>query len=424
MKAIFLAKLAAKSAWSRRGTLFLIVFAIAISAALLLGVARARAQLRDGFSGAISGTDLVVGAQGGDIQLVLYAIFHIGSATRNMGWESAQEIAKTSGVAWTIPISLGDSHAGYPVVATDANFYAHYKFHGDHDVKFAEGRAPNALFEVAIGSEAAKRLGYAIGDLAVLNHGAGLAQAAKLTAHDDMPFAVVGVIAPTATAIDRSLFISLESMEAIHINWRFGAPMPGFKVGAEQVKAMKLTPKSITALLVGLDRRSQVFHIQREIAEMDEPLTAVMPGVALDQIWEILANVEAALTTISAFGAASALAGLIAAILAGLNERRREIAILRSAGASAFDIFTLLAFEGILLVLGGIFCALAIVYAAILTLAPFLADNYGVFLTLAPPNAEEFLLLILIAGSGVIASILPAIRAYRASLSDGLRITI
>ncbi|MDR0665434.1 MAG: ABC transporter permease [Helicobacteraceae bacterium] len=420
MRLGYLLTLAAKSAWNRRGTLSLVAFSIALSTALLLGVERIRTQVKESFVQTISGTDLIVGSRGGDIQLMLYAAFHIGSATNNMSWQSAEAIAARSDVAWTIPVSLGDSHRGYPVVATNLNFFERYKFRGDRNIAFADGAAFADLFDAVLGAETAKRLKYKIGDQIVLSHGESQT---KLAEHNDKPFRIAGILAPTGTTLDRSLYISLEAMEALHIDWQGGAPIQGFNVSPEQARKFNLEPKNITALLVGLKKRAGVFALQRDIGAWKiEPLIGVMPGVAMDKIWRMSSALENALMFVSVMVTITGLAGLISAILAGLNERRLELAVLRSAGARPFDIVALLAFEALLLTLIGIICGGGALTALIAIFSPILANSYGVALYLSAPSASELMLTAAILVAGFCAGLIPAIKAYRISLSDGLSI--
>src|SRR5882672_10923873 len=133
--------LAAHSAWNRRFVLSLIVLSIALSTFLLLGIERIRTDVRDNFSQSVSGTDLIVGARTGSVQLLLYSVFHIGSAANNIRWQSAQAIAQHRAVAWMVPISLGDSHRGFPVVATSRAYFEHFRYGDRHSVALAQGRA-------------------------------------------------------------------------------------------------------------------------------------------------------------------------------------------------------------------------------------------------------------------------------------------
>lgn len=410
--------LALKSAWNRRYTLVLTLIAIALSVTLLLGIERLRQDARDSFAQAVSGTDLIVGARTSPIQLLLYSVFRIGEATHNLGWDSAWALAAHPAVAWTIPLSLGDSHHGFPVLGTTAAYFEHFR-HGDRQpLVLAEGKPFAGIFDAVLGAEVAGQRGYRLGDRITLAHGMeehGLAE------HGDKPFTVVGILAPTGTPVDRTVHISLEAMEAIHLDWQGGAPMPGLAIPPELVKKFDLTPKAVTAVLVGLKTRAGVFAMQRWVANYrDEALMGVLPGVALSQLWGMMAVAEKALLAVSALVVAVSFAGLVAVVLAGLGERRRELAILRSVGARPRDIFALLALEGAAVTLAGAVAGVVLLSILTAALGPWVQAHYGLALSVALPGGEELVLLGAVVGVGTLASLLPGWRAYRLSLADGL----
>jgi putative ABC transport system permease protein len=410
--------LALKSAWNRRYTLGLTLIAIALSVTLLLGIERVRQDARDSFAQAVSGTDLVVGARSSPLQLLLYAVFRIGEASNNIGWDSVQALAAHPAVAWTIPLSLGDSHRGFPVLGTTSAYFEHFRYGDKQALKLAQGNRFVGLFDVVLGAEVAERLGYRLGDKITLAHGMEAGAGAE---HGDKPFSVVGILARTGTPLDRTLHIGLEALEAIHLDWQGGAPIPGFAIPPELVKKFNLTPKSVTAVLVGLKTRAGVFAMQRYVANYrEEPLMAVLPGVALSQLWEMMAIAERALLAISALVVVVSFAGLVAVVLAGLGERRRELAILRANGARPRDLFTLLALEGGAVTLAGALCGTLLLAVLTFALGPWLAAEYGLNLKLAMPSLEELRLLGLVVAVGTLASLLPGYRAYRLSLADGL----
>ncbi|HUL66195.1 MAG TPA: ABC transporter permease [Burkholderiaceae bacterium] len=416
MKALF--TIAAQSAWNRRFVLSLVVLSIALSAFLLLGIERIRVDVRENFATSVSGTDLIVGARTGAVQLLLYSVFHIGSASNNMKWSSAQALARNPAVAWTVPISLGDSHRSFSVVATTRTFFEHFRYGDRQAVQLAQGHPFEGVFDAVLGSEVARRLRYESGDRLVLSHGDGV-----LTSNDhaDKPFTVVGVLQPTGTPVDRSVFIGLDGMEAIHIDWIAGAPMPGLAVPADQVTNYDLNPKSITALLVGLKSRAAVFSVQRAVAEFEgEPLMAVLPGVALDELWDVVGIGERGLLVMSALVSLVSLAGLVAVILTGLNERRRELAILRAVGAGPRQVLVLLAIEGALITACGVLIGALAQIVAIVLLRGWMQAHFGIALQARPPSTNEFLLLAVVLIAGWLASLLPGFRAYRLSISDGL----
>ncbi|WP_068635885.1 ABC transporter permease [Thauera butanivorans] len=422
--------LSLRSIGNRRLSVALTVIAVALSVALLLGVERLRNDAREGFAQTISGTDLVVGARGGAVQLLLYSVFHIGNASNNVSWQSMQRIAALPQVKWLVPISLGDSHRGMRVVGTTADFFAHYRHGAGRALAFAQGRAfaavPDGIFEAVVGAEVAARFGYRPGQRIVLSHGSlGGEGGPRFADHADKPFTIVGALARTGTPVDRSVLVGLEGIEAIHIDWHGGAPIPGLSIAPEQVRKFDLSPKSVTAALVGLDSRIAVFRVQRQINTMaGEPLTAILPGATLQELWSLVGMAERALLAVSALVVAVGLAGLVAVVVASLGERRRELAILRALGASPLQIFALLAFESLLLSLAGIVLGLGLLYGAVAVAAPWLAAQYGLNLVPGWPSAGEWRLLGVVLGASLAASLVPAWRAYRYSLADGLTIRI
>lgn len=416
MKHVFM--LAARSAWNRRLTLGMTLVAITLSVTMLLGVERIRHDAREGFAHSVSGTDLIVGARTSPIQLMLYAVFRIGEATNNMRWQSYLDIAAHPDVAWAVPLSLGDSHRGLPVLATSLAYFEHFRYGEDRPLVFSAGEPFKDVFDAVIGAEVARQLGYKLGDHIVLTHGIGGIAGRE---HADKPFVVTGVLAPTGTPVDRTVHIGLAAMEAIHLDWQGGAPLPGFSIPQQFVSKFDLTPKEITAVLVGLKSRVAVFRMQRYVADYrGEPLLAVLPGVALSQLWQVMGTVEQALLAVSALVVAVGLAGLVAVVLAGLNERRRELAILRSVGARPGEVFALLTLEGLFITVLGCLLGVALLAAVAAAAGPLVQERYGIEVMPRLVSLEELKLLAAVVGVGLLASLVPGYRAYKLSLADGL----
>ncbi len=419
MSSGFLVNLAWRSAWNRRFTLVLTVCSIALSAFMLLGVERVRTDLRSSFTSAVSGTDLIVGARTGSVQLLLYSVFHVGAATNNIRWSSIQALEKVRGVAWVVPLSLGDSHRGFPVLGTTGAYFERFHYGEQQALQLREGKPFGDLYDAVIGAEVADRLGYRIGQRITLAHGTG--EVTLGADHADKPFTVTGILARTGTPVDRTVHISLEAMEAIHVDWMAGAPLPGMHIGADEARKMDLQPKNVTAALVGLHNRAAVFSVQRQVNNFAaEPLMSILPGVALDELWDVVGTGERALLLMSGLVALVSMAGLMSTVLAGLNERRRELAVLRAVGASAYHVLLLLALEGFLLTLVGVAAGIAALSACVLALGPWLQSAFGLSLQLARPTPMQWALLLGLLMAGWLASLLPGWRAYRMSLADGL----
>jgi putative ABC transport system permease protein len=421
---MYLLRLALASLGNRRFTAWLTVFAIALSVCLLLAVERVRTEARASFANTISGTDLIVGARSGSVNLLLYSVFRIGNATNNIRWESFEHFADHRQVKWAIPISLGDSHRGYRVMGTSPAYFEHYRYARSQPLQLSSGRAfADDPFEVVLGAEVAKALNYQLDQELVLAHGVATISLVK---HDDKPFKVVGILKRTGTPVDRTLHISLAGMEALHVDWQNGMPARGTaKVSAEQARAMDLQPKQITAVMLGLKSKIATFSLQREINEFrGEPLLAILPGVALQELWSLMGTAEKALFVVSLFVVLTGLIGMLTAILTSLNERRREMAILRSVGARPWHIASLLIVEAFALALAGVLLGLLLLYLGIAGAQGYVQANYGLYLPLNLPTRYEWTRLGAILSAALLMGCVPAWRAYRQSLADGLSIRL
>lgn len=410
-----------KSAWYRRSSLLLTILSIAISVVLLLGVDKIRKEAKNGFINTISQTDLIVGARSGPVNLLLYSVFHIGNATNNVSWETYQDIASRDQVAWSIPISLGDSHAGFRVMGTTPDYFEHYHYGQGQPLAFAQGQPFADLYDAVVGADVAQSLGYVVGDDFVIAHGL---VSADFSAHTNKPFVIAGVLAKTGTPVDRTVLVSLQGIEAIHVDWQGGAPT-GLEISAEQARQFNLEPETITAFMIGLDNRINTFRLQRAITDYDEePLLAIIPGATLAELWQTIAVFEQVLLVISAFVLVAGLLGMLTALLSTLNERRREMSILRAVGAHPYHILLLFMLETVYIVLAGCLLGIGVFYSLLWLTRPLLLDRFGINIALTPPDAQQWLLFATVLLLGVVISLVPGIIAYRRSLQDGLAIKI
>ncbi len=415
-------RLALQSLANRKLTALLTILSIAVSVALLLGVEKVRTGARQSFADTISGTGLIMGARSGGLNLLLYSVFRIGNATNNVTWKTYQDIAARPEIAWIVPISLGDSHRGFRVMGTVPEYFKLYHYRHGKGLEFASGGPFSGLFDAVIGADVAARLGYKTGDKIVVAHGLG---SVSFLEHDDKPFRVSGVLAKTGTPVDRTVHVSLQAIEAIHVDWRSGARIPGQNISADEVRKMKLEPGEITAAFIGLKSRLAVFKLQRAINNYpEEPLSAVLPGVALQELWGLVGTAETALAAVSAMVVLTALLGMVTMILTTLNERRREMAILRSVGATPLTILSLLATEAGVLTFLGAALGTVLLYAALVLLQPYIDSTYGLHIAIGPPTQDQLAVLAGIVVAGFLAGLLPALRAYRLSLADGMSVHI
>jgi len=409
-------RLAWQSLWSRRFIVLLTAFTITTSTLLLFAVDKLRHDARRSFLSTVSGVDLIVGARTGDVQLLLYSVFHIGDATNNFSWTSYQQLADNPSVSWAVPLSLGDSHRGYRVIGTSQALFEHYQFGEKRPLVFASGARFDGLFDAVIGSEVARTLNYQLGQPLVLAHGTGTRTTQK---HDDLPFRVSGILAATGTPLDRSVLVSVQAITAIHIGWESGVRR--INSAPEQVQQRNLTPTSITAALIGLKNRGQAFMMQRQINQSpEEPLMAIFPGFTLQRLWALLGTVETALLIISSAVVVAGMLGMLVMLLATLEQRRREMALLRSVGARPRHVAALLVFESSLLATAGVAAALFLLALLSRFGGAYLAARWGLFLdqSILTPSVLYLAATVIAAGSSL--GLLPAYWAYRRSLADGL----
>jgi putative ABC transport system permease protein len=396
---------------SRKGSAVMTLMAISVAIFVLLGIEQIRQQARDSFASTVSGVDLIVGAKTGSLNLLLYSVFRIGSPTDNISWQAYSDIAKSDDVAWAIPISLGDSHEGYRVVGTTQAFFEHFSFGKQRRLAFAGGAAFEGTFDAVLGSEVASALGYTVGTKIILAHGLA---STSFTKHENQPFVVAGVLAATGTPVDQTIHVPLEGIEAMHAG-RSNLPIGAF-APASTVATNFSQPESITAFMLGLKSRLSTFNVQRQINQFKgEPLMAILPGVALSELWQMMSMFENVLRLISALVLLAAVLGMGAVLLSSIRERQQEIHLLRMMGASPLYLFFLIEMEAVILCALGMLLGGASLYLGLILLGDAMFSRFGLYLdaTLLTPQAALMLGVVLIAT--LLAAAAPSLRMYTAA---------
>jgi len=417
MKARLALSLATASLWHRRKVLALVCLTLTLSVTLLLGIQFLRTEVKQSFTSTISDTDLIIGARSGQLNLLLYTVFHIGDATNNIRWSTFQELKQDKRIDWLIPISLGDSYKGFRVVGTDNGFGEHFRFGRGQPLKLVDGQWFDGVFDVVLGAGVARTLNHTINDKIILSHGGGRT---SFSNHKNTPFTITGILEATGTPVDQAVYISLQSMEAMHVGWESGVAIPGRTLTPEQAEGRDFTPGAITAVFAGLDRKILTFRVQRDLNQYTgEPLSTILPGVALSELWRLMSQFERALLGITGLVVITSLIGLIAVLLTLQTQRAHEIAILRATGASPGLIASLYLIECLALAVAACLASLALGALAISMLGPWLLTHYGLQVQLRPLNLEEWALLASVPLAAVIVALIPAFSAWRKSRSQG-----
>jgi len=405
-----LLELAWRSLLNRRLSVILTFLSIMLSVAIVTGVEHIRSQARESFTRTVSGVDLVVGARTSQLNLLLYAIFRIGNASNNVSWETYELIKADPRVAWSIPLALGDSHRGFRVLGTTPDFFTYFRYGQSLSPAVREGSIFAAANEAVIGSAVAQALGYRIGSELAIAH--GLVSTA-FSLHQGQSFVVAGILAPTGTPLDQTVHVSLAALEALHDTHDTPA---GHEPHADA------EPESITAFLLGLHNRATVLGLQRDINDFTgEALTAILPGVALAELWQNIGGMERVLALISALVMLATLLGLATMLLSSMRERTREFALYRALGAYASTILLLVELEALLLTCMGVAAGFLMVHLALRVGQDWLVDNYGLLIDTLPFSWTIALFVLGILGATLVIALIPAVSAYRASLAAGLR---
>ena len=415
-----LLKLTFNSLYARLLTVGMTVFAISLSLMLYMSVEKLRTSAYTSFTDTISQTDLIVGARTSSVQLLLYSVFRIGNATNNITWESYEDVIDKKEVAWSVPISLGDSHKGFRVMGTNNEFFKRYKFRGGQSIELEQGKNLDDLYDVIIGAGVAEKLNYSVGTPLIVSHGLQ-----SFSDHDDQPFKVSGILAKTGTPVDNTVIVSLEAIEAIHVDWSTGAKIPGQITPVEEIRQMDLSPKNITAALIGVNSKLQIFQLQRWINEYpEESLSSILPGVALQELWRIVGVVENLLLGISVTVIFTTLIGMTAIIFSSLNERRREMAIWRAMGASPKVVIGLLMLEAFIISVMSIIVSTVMLFLTLYVLQPWIDNTYGILVNIEMLAVKDIYIFMLFIIAASLVSLIPAIRAYWFSINDGMTIKI
>lgn len=398
--------LALQSAISRKGALLIIVFSTAISVALLLAVLKIRDDTKTSFTNAISGVDLIVGSKGSPTELILYSVFHIGRPTSLISGKSIPEIQKINQVKWIVPIQLGDTYRSYPVVGTNSYFFDSIKAQ-NRSLTFTSGQAfsDQKDHELVLGANVAKQYKHRIADRITLSHGTGKGPAQD---HADSPFVITGILAATGTPIDNSVFISIQSFNNLHD-------------GSKNLQFAQLDSAQYTAFLIGLQQRSAVFSVRRQIDALKSfSLMAIMPGVALDELWQTMEIAENALILVSLGVVLTSIFGIISALMVSLEARGREIATLRAIGARPSQIFFFIIWETFMISLSGIVFGWVFLQITLLGFSEWFMKEWGILIQSGLPSQNDVLAILSILATALLCSTLPAIKAYRLALHEGL----
>ena len=408
-----------KSMRSRIIPTSLVTISLMASMVLLLSIERIQQGTEEGFNQSISGVDAIIGPRSSSLELVLYTVFHLGRPTNNITTKTINDVKQRSDVSWLVPIALGDSHRGYRVIATEPNYFQHIRYGNNQPLTFSKGAPFTELSEATLGSDVAEKLNYSVGSEIQITHGSIESIGSK---HDDFSFTVTGVLNKTGTPIDQAIFLDLKGYELLHLGWKSGKKVFSLEdIDLSSLPPDALNPKTVTAAFVGLKSKLTIFNFSKNIREYPEKaISAVIPGIALSELWSIVGLVDKGFQLLSWIIIAISLIAMVTLIIASLDNRKQEMTIYRANGASPKFLAAMVVYEslviGLVAIIGAIILVTAVTY--------FATSQLNLALGISPSfkwiSLDEIKVFGIILLSGVLSSLIPAAMVFRKNLHQAL----
>jgi putative ABC transport system permease protein len=384
-------------------TLNVLLLALGIATITLLLLTTS--QLEERMQRDARGIDLVVGAKGSPMQIILSSIYHLDVPTGNISLAQAREIAKHRMIRKTIPLALGDNYHGFRIVGTNQDYVAHY------GARLAQGRLWQAPLEAVLGAEVAAETGLGIDATFLGAHGLSGGKGEHM--HEAHPYRVVGVLAATGTVADRIVMTDVSSVWAVH------ADQHDIKDVARIAELMPDEEKEYTALLIQYASPLAAAVLPRYINNNSE-LQAASPAYETARLFSIIGVGVDVLRGFALVLIVAAGLSVFIALYNALSERRYDLAVMRTLGASPAKLMSLMLFEGVLLALIGAALGIALGHALTEVLGHALKAARQVTVTGWAWVNLELWLVVLALGVGVVAAVLPAWRAYRTDIAGTL----
>ena len=408
-----------KSMRSRIIPTSLVTISLMASMVLLLSIERIQQGAEEGFNQSISGVDAIIGPRSSSIELVLYTVFHLGRPTNNITTKTVNDVKLRGDISWLVPIALGDSHKGFRVVATEPNYFEHIKYANSQPLVFSKGVAFAELSEAVLGSDVAEKLSYTVGSKIQITHGSVESIGSK---HDDFSFMVTGILNKTGTPIDQAIFLDLKGYELLHLGWKSGKKIFNLDdINLSSLPEDALIPKTVTAAFIGLKSKLTLFNFSKNIREYPkEAISAVIPGIALSELWSIVGLVDKGFQLLSWIIIAISLIAMVTLIIASLDNRKQEMTIYRANGASPKFLAMMVLCEslviGLTAIVGAIILVTIVTYFATvqLNLALGISPSFK-WISMGEITVFSFILL-----AGALSSLIPAVMVFRKNLHQTL----
>ncbi|MCA1764012.1 MAG: ABC transporter permease [Cryomorphaceae bacterium] len=369
-------------------TIIMLTMGVALTSLLIM----VSASFDESFKKNIRGVDMVVGAKGSPLQLILSAVYQIDNPTGNIPKKEADKLSKNPMVAETVQLSFGDSYKGRKIVGTS---HAYLELYG---AKMADGKPWSETFEAVVGATVAAENGLNVGDTFYSAHGAD----ENAEVHGDHPFTVTGVLEPNGTVLDRLLLTSPQSIWDVHHS-----------------EPISDEEKEITAMLVKFKNKMGMISLPRMVNK-NTNMQAALPSIEVNRLFELFGIGIATLQTVAIVLMVLGGISVFVSLLNSLKDRAYEIALMRSMGASRGKVYAMIIIEALLLGLIGVFFGLLIAHVGAIVLDSFTAAELGIQFDLFAFYSGELYLVLATFSICFLAALFPAVKTVKMDVSNVL----
>ncbi len=420
----------------------LTTLSIALGAGLILSILTIQSETEKSFNQTSVGYDLILAAKGSQLQSTLNTLYHVETSTGIVPYALYEATLRDPRVEYAFPFYVGDSFRQYRVIGTSTDYLEQAAPRRGMAYTFRDGRNFEAVHEAVLGGLVADQTGMKVGDTFFFTHGVTMADgAAEEYVHEDHPVTIVGILDYTGTANDRVIFSAVQTTHSVHAPFQgtpedhdhehdhahdddlevaakpenLDAVLVKFKspASALQVAGMINYPVPANPVIANNLRRDPLFPYR-------EGIMAVSPAVQINALMNIIGNVDWVLRAIAVLVVIVALFGILVAIYNTMEERKRDIAIMRSLGASRGTILRIILLEAAFICFMGSFIGLLLGWAASAAVAPYLITSAGIFIEPFTFSLNHALVLMILIGLGIIAGTIPALKAYRTDVASHL----
>ena len=397
-------------------TSFLSILLMSLGIAIISLLLLAGKQIEEKFTRNVAGIDMVIGAKGSPLQLILSSIYQIDAPTGNISMEEANRLTRSPLVKSVIPLSMGDSYQGYRIVGSNQKYLEHF------EAQFAEGKAFSQAMDIVLGAKVAKNLGLKVGGSFASQHGFN----EEGEAHEEKKFKVVGVLKTTNSVLDQIMVTPLESVWAVHESHESeeeGKGANALKLLEENpVGANSIRPESdqqITSMLVKFRNPAMGMMMARSI-NLNSTMQTATPAIEINRLFALMGFGIDALKLIALVIIIVSGLSVFVSLYNSLKERKYEMALMLSMGASRTKLFFLLLMEGLIISVVGFVVGIFLSRLGLWIMSENVEQNFHYDFNVLSLLAEEFWLFLGALFIGLLAAAIPSLGIYKIDISRTL----